>query len=305
MFFTNLKLFRKNRAAVFSLFILIGFVFLAVFQNQIAPYPAQEVHAITFAKPFWDNTPADTSVADVPADSTATARDPVAAGKYLFGTDDLGRDVFSRIIHGSSVSLLIGFISVFLTTNLGIILGVFSAAGPNWLDQTIMRIMDFILALPSILLAILIVAIFGVGFWNTVVAVSLVALPITVKLTRNQVQVEMKKNYAIALDLMASGFTRKYFLNILPNCFAPILVQATFNFSDAILNAAALGFLGLGVQPPTPEWGTMLSDSRPYIESASWLVTIPGLCLLIVVLCFNILADGLRNVLDPKERQRL
>ena len=286
MFFTNLKLFRKNRAAVLSLFILMAFVFMAVFQNQIAPYPAQEVHAVTFAKPFWDSSVVEPST-------------------FLFGTDDLGRDVFSRIIHGSSVSLLIGFISVFLTTSLGIILGVFSAAGPSWLDQTIMRLMDFILALPSILLAILIVAIFGVGFWNTVVAVSLVALPITVKLTRNQVQVEMKKNYAIALDLMASGFTRKYFLNILPNCFAPILVQATFNFSDAILNAAALGFLGLGVQPPTPEWGTMLSDSRPYIESASWLVTIPGLCLLIVVLCFNILADGLRNVLDPKERQRL
>ena len=159
------------------------------------------------------------------------------------------------------------------------------------------------MALPSILLSIVVVAILGPSLINTVIAVGIVALPSMVRIVRASILVEKKKTYVIASKSFGASWFRIYIINVLPNCMAPLLIQATFGFSDGILNAAALGFLGLGAQPPTPEWGTMLSDSRAYIESAPWLVTLPGLCILIVVIAFNLLGDGLRDALDPKVKR--
>ncbi len=222
---------------------------------------------------------------------------------FFLGTDDLGRDLMSRLIHGTRVSLSIGLLIVLFSASLGTFLGLIAGSHGGWIDSLIMRIMDILMALPSILLAIVVVAILGPSFWNTVIAVSIVSLPGFVRLVRAAVLVEKNKNYVLASRSFGGSWTRVYVIGVLPNCLAPLLVQATLGFSNGILDAAALGFLGLGAQPPTPEWGTMLSDGRGFIESASHLVTFPGLCILIVVLGFNLLGDGLRDIFDPKGRR--
>jgi ABC-type dipeptide/oligopeptide/nickel transport system permease subunit len=167
-----------------------------------------------------------------------------------------------------------------------------------------MRVMDILMSLPSILLSIVVVAILGPSLINTVLAIAVVALPNVVRVVRASVLVEKQKDYVMASTAFGASWFRTYVIGVLPNCMGPLLVQATLGFSDGILSAAALGFLGLGVQPPTPEWGTMLSDSRAYLDSTPWLVTLPGLCILIVVLGFNLLGDGLRDKFDPKARGR-
>jgi ABC-type dipeptide/oligopeptide/nickel transport system permease subunit len=164
-------------------------------------------------------------------------------------------------------------------------------------------VMDIQLALPSILLAMVVVSVLGPNLLNTIVAVSIVELPKFARLVRASVLTEKGKQYVVASRSFGAGPLRQMFVNILPNCMAPLIVQATLGFSDGILNAAALGFLGLGAQPPTPEWGTMLADSRPFIESQPSLVTLPGLCILVVVLAFNLLGDGLRDAFDPRLRK--
>jgi dipeptide transport system permease protein len=166
-----------------------------------------------------------------------------------------------------------------------------------------MRLMDVLLALPSLLLAIAIVAILGPGLTNAMVAISVVILPHYVRLTRAAVINEIAKDYVVASQLAGAGLLRQMFINVLPNCMAPLIVQATLGFSTAILDAAALGFLGMGAQPPTPEWGTMLADAREFIQRAWWVVTFPGLTILITVLAFNLMGDGLRDALDPKLKQ--
>lgn len=275
-------LFKQNRGAVGGAALVAVVALIALLAPVISPYePAQVFPEALKLPPIWSGgTP-----------------------QFLFGTDDLGRDLFTRIVYGSRVSLGIGFFVVVFTLVFGVILGVVAGSLGGWVDSIITRMMDILLALPSILLAIVVVAILGPSLINTVIAVGIVSLPNVVRIVRASVMVEKKKTYVVAAESFGASWFRIYILNVLPNCMAPLLIQATFGFSDGILNAAALGFLGLGAQPPTPEWGTMLSDSRAYMETASWLVTIPGLCILVVVIAFNLLGDGLHDALDPKSKK--
>ncbi len=198
------------------------------------------------------------------------------------------------------LSLLIGLASVLMSLIPGILMGLVAGFFPRLLGPSIMRLMDIMLALPSLLLAVAIVAILGPGLINTIFAIAIVSLPSYVRLTRAAVMGELNRDYVTASRLAGASLPRLMFITVLPNCMAPLIVQATLSFSAAILDAAALGFLGLGVQPPTPEWGTMLASARDYIERAWWVVTLPGLTILLSVLAINLMGDGLRDALDPK-----
>ena len=220
--------------------------------------------------------------------------------RFILGTDDIGRDIFSRLIYGARLSMLIGIIVVTLSLSVGIVLGLTAGFFRGVVEIAIMRAMDIMLALPSLLLAIVIVAVLGPSLTNAMVAVTIVVLPHYVRLTRAAVINELSKDYVTASKVSGAGMVRLMVITVLPNCAAPLIVQATLGFSTAILDAAALGFLGLGAQPPTPEWGTMLANALQFIQRAWWVVTFPGLAILITVLAFNLLGDGLRDALDPK-----
>jgi len=219
---------------------------------------------------------------------------------YPLGTDAVGRDLLSRLIFGARLSMLIGFIVVTLSLIVGVTLGLIAGFFQGPVAIVIMRAMDIVLSLPSILLAIVIVTILGPSLINAMIAVTVVVTPHYVRLTRAAVMTELSRDYVTASRLAGAGLLRLMLVTVLPNCVPPLIVQATLGFSTAILDAAALGFLGLGAPPPTAEWGTMLSNSREFIRSAWWVVTFPGLAILITVLAFNLLGDGLRDALDPK-----
>ncbi|SFT65055.1 ABC transporter permease subunit [Pseudomonas marincola] len=272
--------FAHNKGAVAGLLFMIGMIICALFAPWLAPYnPSEQFRDFLLTPPSW-----------------------LEGGQmqFLLGTDELGRDMLSRLIHGARLSLMIGLASVLLSMLPGILLGLVAGFFPRLLGPSIMRLMDVMLALPSLLLAVAIVAILGPGLINTVVAIAIVSLPSYVRLTRAAVMSELNRDYVTASRLAGSGLLRLMFVTVLPNCMAPLIVQATLSFSSAILDAAALGFLGLGVQPPTPEWGTMLASARDYIERAWWVVTLPGLAILLSVLAINLMGDGLRDALDPK-----
>jgi ABC-type dipeptide/oligopeptide/nickel transport system permease subunit len=272
--------FRQNRGAVAGLVLIVAFVMVAVLAPLLAPHDPTVVYPESLRLP--------------------TAWQEGGSSQFLLGTDDVGRDLLSRLIYGARVSLGIGFLVVLISATIGTVLGLVAGYFGGWVDQLIMRLVDIRMALPSILLSIVVVSILGPNLFNTILAVSTVALPNFIRLVRASVMVEKRKQYVIASASFGAGPWRQMFVNILPNCMAPLIVQATLGFSDGILNAAALGFLGLGAQPPTPEWGTMLADARPFIESQPWMVTLPGLCILFTVLGFNLLGDGLRDALDPR-----
>ncbi|ECX6553690.1 dipeptide ABC transporter permease DppB [Salmonella enterica subsp. enterica serovar Typhimurium] len=201
------------------------------------------------------------------------------------------------------VNLLVGCLVVVLSLVMGIILGLVAGYFGGLVDNIIMRVVDIMLALPSLLLALVLVAIFGPSIGNAALALTFVALPHYVRLTRAAVLVEVNRDYVTASRVAGAGAMRQMFVNIFPNCLAPLIVQASLGFSNAILDMAALGFLGMGAQPPTPEWGTMLSDVLQFAQSAWWVVTFPGLAILLTVLAFNLMGDGLRDALDPKLKQ--
>lgn len=275
---------KKNKGSVFGMIIIVLAVLIAVFASILAPHLPNEINSSALSlPPFF-----------------------VAGGSsaYPLGTDDLGRDLLSRLIYGSQVSLSVGFCVVIISLFIGTFFGVLAGYYGSWVDKIIMRVTELIMCLPSILLAIVIVAVLGPGITNAIVAVAVVAIPNFVRIIRAQVMVEKNKQYVMAAQLFGASHFRIMFVEILPNCMAPLIVQATLGFSDGILNVAALGFLGLGAQAPMSEWGTMLSDARNYIESAPWMVTFPGLCILIIVLSFNLLGDGLRDALDPRLKKQ-
>jgi dipeptide transport system permease protein len=275
--------FSENRGAVGGLVVICIIVLGAILADVIAPHePSQQFRDHLLAPPVWQDG---------------------GSAQFLLGTDAVGRDILSRIIHGSRFSLIIGLIVVTLSLSLGIVLGLVAGFFRGWLETMIMRFMDILLALPSLLLAIVIVAILGPGLANAMIAVAIVYLPHYTRLTRGSVIAERTKDYVVASRVAGAGPLRLMFATILPNCMAPLIVQATLGFSNAILDAAALGFLGLGAQPPIPEWGTMLADAREFVLRAWWVVTFPGLAILITVLAFNLMGDGLRDALDPKMKR--
>ncbi|MGD8163885.1 dipeptide ABC transporter permease DppC [Pantoea sp. FN0307] len=275
--------FKRNKGAVVGLVYIVIMVTLAIFADLLAPHgPAEQFRDALLRPPVWQEG---------------------GSWQYLLGTDDVGRDVLSRLMYGARLSLLVGCLVVLLSLILGVILGLLAGYVGGAVDATIMRLVDIMLALPSLLLALVLVAIFGPSIVNASLALTFVALPHYIRLTRAAVLVEINRDYVTASRVAGAGAIRQMFINILPNCLAPLIVQASLGFSNAILDMAALGFLGMGAQPPTPEWGTMLSDVLQYAQSAWWVVTFPGLVILLTVLAFNLMGDGLRDALDPKLKQ--
>ena len=275
--------YAQNRGALIGLGLAVALVLIAIFAGALAPHsPYEQYRELTLTPPAWQS-----------------GGDP----RFLLGTDAVGRDILSRLIYGTRLSLLIGLISVAISLSFGIVLGLIAGYVRGWVEIAIMRLMDVMLALPSLLLAIAVVAILGPGLINAMYAIAIVLLPHYVRLTRAAVIAEAGREYVQSSRIAGAGPMRVMFNTILPNCLAPLIVQATLGFSSAILDAAALGFLGLGAQPPTPEWGSMLADALEFIQRASWVVTFPGLAILVTVLAFNLMGDGLRDALDPKLRR--
>ncbi|MCK5673632.1 MAG: ABC transporter permease, partial [Spirochaetales bacterium] len=219
---------------------------------------------------------------------------------HILGTDDLGRDLLTRIIYGSRISLIIGTISVSISLSFGIFIGLISGYYGGWVDRIVMRFIDIMLAFPYILLTIVIVAILGPSLTNAMIAIGVSQIPQYARVVRASVLAEKESDYITAERSLGASNFELMFKSILPNCVAPIFVQATLGVGNAILSSAALSFLGLGAQPPTAEWGLMIASSREFVTSAWWIVTFPGIAVLLTVLGFNLLADGLRDVLDPR-----
>lgn len=220
--------------------------------------------------------------------------------QHLFGTDHMGRDVLSRAIYGARYSLIIGIGSVIFSAVFGIILG--SAAGyfGGWLDNLIMRICDIIQSIPGLILNIVLACAMGAGVFNTVLALGIEGIAGTARLMRSSILNVRKMEYLDAATVSNCSSLQTIVRHVFPNTFAPILVQATMGVGAKIITAASLSYMGIGVQPPTPEWGAMLSDSRDYLMNYSYLCLIPGICIMVVVLSLNLLGDGLRDALDPK-----
>ncbi len=275
--------FKENPGAVAGLYFVVIVLLMAIFADVIAPYdPTEQNRDALLQPPVWQEG---------------------GSWDYIIGSDAVGRDLLSRIIYGSRFSLFIGAMVVTLSMSVGIMLGLAAGYFRGRVETAIMRIMDVILAFPSLLLALGLVAILGPALINAMIAIAIVLLPHFVRLARSSVIVEKDKEYVIASRLAGASHMRLMINTILPNCMAPLIVQATLSFSTAILDAAALGFLGMGAQPPTPEWGAMLAEAREFILRAWWVVTFPGLAILLTVLSINLMGDGLRDALDPKMKR--
>lgn len=272
--------FSENRGAVIGLWVFLFLVIVAIAAPLVAPHSPVEQYRDAFLKP--------------------PAWDAEGSWKFILGTDAVGRDILSRLIYGARFSLFIGFFVVTMAVISGVTLGLIAGFFRGAVDVVIMRIMDVVLAFPSLLLALVMVAILGPGLLNAMIAIAIVLQPHFVRLTRASVMNEASRDYVTSARV--AGASPFYLMRhtILPNCLGPVIVQGTLSFSSAILDAAALGFLGLGAQAPTPEWGTMLAEAREFILRAWWVVTLPGLMILITVLAINLMGDGLRDALDPK-----
>ena len=272
--------FSENKGAVAGLIFFMGLIVIAVFADLIAPHDPIEQYRDHFLQPpAWLEG---------------------GSMQFLLGTDAVGRDILSRLMYGTRYSLFIGCIVVSAGGAFGIAIGLFAGYLGGWVDTVAMRVVDIILAYPSLLLALVLVAILGPGLENAMIAIAIIQLPHYVRLTRASVMSERSRDYVTSARVAGAGTLRLVTVTILPNCMAPIIVQAALSFSTAILDAAALGFLGLGAQPPTPEWGTMLAEAREFILRAWWVVTFPGIAILVTVLAINLMGDGLRDALDPK-----
>ncbi|MFE1625947.1 ABC transporter permease [Brevibacillus reuszeri] len=265
---------RKNKLAMVGLAIIIFFVLIAVFAPMIAPYPYDQGELVMKNKP--------------------------PSEEHWFGTDYNGRDVLSRVVYGARISLWVGTFSVIGSVVAGTILGLLAGYYGRWIDMIISRVFDIMLAFPSILLAIAIVAILGPSLQNALLAIAIINIPTFGRLVRSRVLSLKEEEFVMAARAIGMKDSRILMQHILPNSLAPIIVTGTMGIATAIIEAAALGFLGLGAQAPEPEWGKMLSDSRQYIQKAPWTVIFPGLSIMLTVLGFNLIGDGLRDALDPR-----
>lgn len=267
---------RQNRIAVVGMIIIILLIVLAFVGDFIAPYD-----------PLGQNM-------------AASKQGPSAA--HWFGTDMQGRDIFSRVLSGTKYSLLIGICAVAFSLVIGTVLGAVAGYFGGWVDTLIMRCMDIMLSIPSILLAITLMAAFGQGLSKAIVAIGIVSIPEYARIVRSSILSVKENDYVAAAKVIGNNDGRIIFKHILPNVISSIVVRATLGISTAILDIAALGFLGMGVKPPTPEWGTMLGDAKAYILSMPHMIIFPGIAISITVLAFNLFGDGLRDALDPKAR---
>lgn len=272
--------FRQNRGAIIGMCIIVIFILIAIFAPWIAPHDPKIIYEGKYlSPPFWQDN---------------------HESQFFLGTDDLGRDMLSRLIYGARISVGVGFLVTVFSLIAGTLIGLLAGYRGGKTDVIVMRLIDILMSLPSILLAIVVVAILGTGLFNAVIAVSIIKIPSFVRLVRASVIVEKEKDYVVASRSFGANGFRQAFINIFPNVLAPLIVQSTLAFSDGILDIAALGFLGLGAQPPLPEWGTMLVSAKNFFQSSPYIVALPGICILIVVLGFNLLGDGLRDALDPR-----
>lgn len=274
------RYFRENRGAVFGMWVLIFIVAVALFAPLIAPHdPLEQYRGFSKLPPAWFSN----------GDS-----------RFLLGTDAVGRDMLTRLMYGARISLFIGVSVMSVSMVVGVALGLSTAWFGGIFDVIVVRIMDLIVSIPSLVLAILIMAVLEPSLTNTIVAVTIIYLPRYVRLVRASAQGELLKDYVTAAKVSGVGPFRLMTKTVFPNCAAPLIVQGALGISDGILEASGLGFLGLGAQPPMPEWGAMLADSREFISAAPWIMMMPGLAILITVLCINLVGDGLRDALDPK-----
>lgn len=278
------KQFRKNKSALVGLYIVAILILCALLAPVLAPYdPLIQNLDNRLVGPFWAEGGSFT---------------------HILGTDDFGRDLLSRIIYGARISLMIGVVSVGISLFFGLIMGASAGYFGGKVDIVIMRIVDIMLSIPAILLAIVIVSILGPDLMNAMIAIGIVGIPTFARIVRASVLAEKEKEYVVASRINGSGNFRLISKVILPNCTTPIIVQSTMGFASAVLEAAGLSFLGLGAQPPTPEWGAMLADSLQFITTASWMIIFPGIAIFLTVMGFNLVGDGLMDVLDPKMKDR-
>lgn len=266
--------FKKSKVSLVGAGIVIFFIILAVIGPFIAPQGINE--------------------------QDLTKRLLAPSADHWFGTDDFGRDIFSRIIHGARISLWVGFFSVILSVIIGSLLGIIAGYYGKWIDTIISRIFDIMLAFPSMLLAIAVVSVLGPSLQNALIAIAVINVPNFGRLIRSKVLSVKEEEYIVAAKAIGMRDARILFSHILPNSITPIIVQGTLAIATAIIEAAALGFLGLGAQAPAPEWGKMLADARKFLLNAPWTMIFPGLAIMLTVLGFNLMGDGLRDALDPK-----
>lgn len=262
--------------AVFGALVVLFFVIVAVFAPYLAPYD--------------------------PATTDFLAVRQAPSERYLLGTDDVGRDVLSRVIYGARASLVAGVISVAIAIVLGVPLGLISGYYRGRIDEVIMRFTDALLSFPFLILAVALAAALGPSLTNAMIAIGIATTPTFIRLTRGQVLSVGAEDYVQAARALGVGDARLLFRHILPNAFAPLLVQATLTIAQAIIAESSLSFLGLGVQPPTPSWGGMLNTAKNFMNGAPWMAVWPGLSIFVTVLAFNVFGDGLRDALDPRDR---
>jgi peptide/nickel transport system permease protein len=272
-----LRAFVKNRLAVVGTILLLVFVLCAVFAEFIAPYDPLEMRL------------------------DSGYLQPGEQG-FLLGTDNFGRDILSRLIYGSRISLTVGLVVVSIATILGSTLGLLSGYYGGVVDILVMRLVEVLASFPFLILAVAVMAVLGPSIYNVMLVLGIVSWPIYARLVRSQVLTLRESPFVEAARAIGAGNTRVMFKHILPNCTSTLIVTAAMSMAGAILSTAALGFLGLGVQPPTPEWGMMLNEGKDFLRRAPHMITIPGIAIMLVVLSLNFIGDGLRDALDPHIR---
>lgn len=268
------KRLRKNKAAVVGGFFILLFIVVSLVGPLLTTQDPTAVKVLNKLQP--------------------------PSAEHWFGTDNYGRDIFTRIIHGMALTLQVGFLSVTMGGVIGVVLGIVSGYYGGKIDTVIMRVMDVLLAFPGILLALAIVSVLGGSLQNVIIAVAVFSVPAFARIVRGSTLSVRKLEYIDAVKALGASDFRIIFKHILPNVMSPIIVQATLRIATAVLTASGLSFLGLGAQPPTPEWGAMLSDGRNFMSDAPHVILFPGIMIILVVLAFNIFGDGLRDALDPK-----